>query len=331
MKDFGEREGPPAGNGGADEEPFSDPFYDPLIAPWDAQPVPSRSEEREPADIPASRFDYQPVEPPAPPRPPVDEMGPVPSPPPYQQADATTRTRFDPEALNVLRGRLRTDTVVLPKVEKRRWAVTVREVAETLLLALLIFLAVRMTLQNFRVEGQSMLPGLDDGEYLIVNKLAYAELDMTMFDWLPFYDAGDDPVHHLWGAPGRGDVIVFRSPTNVERDFIKRIIGLPGDAVTIDSTTGLVLVNGQALEETYLQTPTSCSQQCGPWTVPEDSYFVLGDNRQNSSDSRQGWFVPEENIIGKALITYWNQDRPEFQLAPNHSVPVAGQAEAAGP
>lgn len=333
MKEYGEREEPPAGNGEGEEEPFSQPFYDPLISPWDERPMPSQFQEGEPDGLPPYRFDYQPPEPPEPePRqPPFEDLGPVI--PPYQEPDiASSGTRFDAEALNILRQRLRADAVILPKPEKRRWSVTVREVAETLILALLIFLAVRMSLQNFRVEGQSMLPGLDDGEYLIVNKLAYAEIDTSLFDWLPFYDAGDDPVHHLWGAPRRGDVIVFRAPTNVNRDFIKRIIGVPGDAVSIDTNTGKVVVNGQALEEAYLQTPTVCSQQCGPWTVPADSYFVLGDNRQNSSDSRQGWFVPEENIIGKALITYWNNDQPEFELAPNHRVPLAPTGVgAAGP
>ena len=207
-------------------------------------------------------------------------------------------------------------------------------------MAALIFLAVRGSFQNFKVEGHSMDPSLADGEYLIVNKLTYAQVDLGFLDFLPFFDAGDDPVHYLWGSPDRGDVIVFRAPTSPERDFIKRIIGLPGDTVAIDQTTGQVSVNGSPLTETYILGTTSCSQAC-EWTVPEanteesqercgsdDCYFVLGDNRQNSSDSRQGWLVPKENIVGKALITYWHEGSPEINLAPNHSVGITDEASA---
>lgn len=217
-------------------------------------------------------------------------------------------------------------------VPKRRpiWAVTLRELAETLLLAVLIFFAVHVSMQNFKVEGASMEPSLDNGEYLIVNKLAYAEIDLSIFDWMPFFDAGDDAVHHLWGSPARGDVIVFRSPTAVpqERDFIKRIIGVPGDKVEIDREMAAVVVNGQVIEEPYVRGTTTCSMSCGPWVVPERAYFVMGDNRNNSSDSRQGWFVPEENIIGKTLITYWHDGSPELDLAPNHDVSFISEAAA---
>jgi signal peptidase I len=156
--------------------------------------------------------------------------------------------------------RLREGTVTLPA--ERRWVVTVRELAETLLLAALIFLAVRGSFQNFRVEGASMNPSLENGEYLIVNKLSYAELDLSMFNWLPFFDAGSNPVHHLLGGPSRGDVIVFAAPTSPSRDFIKRVIGLPGDAVNIDNALGVVSVNGKRLEEPYIQGTTNCSQSC---------------------------------------------------------------------
>ena len=100
-------------------------------------------------------------------------------------------------------------------------------------------------------------------------------------------------------APQRGDIIVFRSPTNVNRDFIKRIIGVPGDVVEIDQATETVKVNGEAIDEPYIAGRTVCRSTCGPWVVPKRAYFVLGDNRQNSTDSRRGWFVPEENILGR--------------------------------
>ena len=245
----------------------------------------------------------------------------------WQQSHATQLTKAQL--------RLRAGVITIPR-PARRWTVTVRELAETLLLALLIFLSVRASFQNFRVEGLSMVPSLENGEYLIVNKLTYARLDMSIFNFLPFYDAGSDPVHHLWGTPQRGDVIVFKAPTSPNRDFIKRIIGLPGDHIEI-TPEGQVMLNDRVLDEPYIQGVTRCqlnaSADCEPIAVPPEGspeaharcgsdacYFVMGDNRENSSDSRQGWLVPEENIIGKALITYWHQGGPEFDVAPNHSV-----------
>jgi signal peptidase I len=241
------------------------------------------------------------------------------------------------ERLTELQRRLRTETIVVPT--ERRWSVTVRELAETLLLAVLIFLAVRASFQNFRVEGASMQPSLEDGEYLIVNKLSYAELDTGFLDFLPFIGSDDDGSDYLWGHPERGDVIVFVSPTSPDRDFIKRIIGLPGDTITIDNDEGTVMVNGVLLDEPYIQGTTRCNGECQNLIpaagTPEsfercgstECYFVMGDNRMNSSDSRLGWLVPKENIIGKALITYWHEGGPEFDLAPNHAVGEAREAE----
>jgi signal peptidase I len=232
--------------------------------------------------------------------------------------------------------RLRAGVITIPHPE-RRWSVTIREMAETVLLALLIFLSVRASFQNFRVEGASMYPSLDDGEYLIVNKLSYATLDMSVFNFLPFYEASDDPVTHLWGKPQRGDVIVFRAPTSPNRDFIKRIIGVPGDTIEITEQNEVIL-NGEILDEPYIQGVTACDARNAvcEFTIPEEGsqeafaecqsdacYFVMGDNRQNSSDSRQNWLVPEENIVGKALVTYWQDGSPEFDLAPNHPVSAA--------
>jgi signal peptidase I len=236
--------------------------------------------------------------------------------------------------------RLREGVITIPQ-PSRRWWVSVREVAETVVLALLIFLSVRASFQNFRVEGASMSPSLQDGEYLIVNKLSYAEIDMSIFDFLPFYDSGDQPVKHLWGGPERGDVIVFQAPTSPTRDFIKRIIGVPGDTVEITPASE-VFVNGVRLNEPYASGQTSCPAADCKFEVPPAGsaeardkcgsnacYFVMGDNRQNSSDSRQNWLVPEENIIGKALITYWKDGNLDLDLAPNRKVAADDGTEPA--
>ena len=206
---------------------------------------------------------------------------------------------------------------------KRRWVITTREILETALLALLIFLTVRASFQNFRVEGSSMVPSLETGQFLIVNKLAYATIDLSIFDWVPFYDAGEDSAHHIFGSPGRGDVVVFQAPQNPQQDFIKRIIGVPGDVMEIKG--GGVVLNGEPLLESYIRGETgNCRDPC-LWTVPEGHYFVLGDNRTGSSDSRVFGFVPEENIVGKTLFSYWPLGEAGF--APNESVSYASGEE----
>jgi len=153
-----------------------------------------------------------------------------------------------------------------------------RELIETLILTLVIFLLIRFAVQNFRIEGFSMEPNFHDGQFLIVNKLVYA-------------------LH----SPERGDVIVFIPPNSTTRDFIKRVIGLPGDRVEI--VNGRVFVNGAPLDEPYPLNPGSYS--AGAVTVPADEYFVLGDNRNNSSDSHSWGSVPAKSIIGKAWVSYW--------------------------
>jgi signal peptidase I len=320
MAEFDDNEG----DGGGREEGTPRSF-DPLFDSWD---------ERE--DEPSSRahddlFDFAPVEA-------AEEE--IDWQKPYRPGDDGYPDRHHPtyeERLTELQRRLRADTIVLPRPESR-WTVTARELAETLLLALLIFLAVRASFQNFKVEGASMQPSLEHGEYLIVNKLSYAQLDTGFLDWLPLIGGDSDGPEYLWGKPSRGDIIVFAAPNDTNRDFIKRIIGLPGDTIEIDEEIHGVRINGVLLDETYIQGSTSCVSAC-VYDIPDagsqeafdtcgssECYFVMGDNRQNSSDSRQGWFVPKENIIGKTLITYWNEGKPKLDLAPNHSLSEAEEA-----
>ena len=176
-----------------------------------------------------------------------------------------------------------------------------RDLIETVILALLIFVGVRAMVQNFRVEGSSMEGTMHNGQYILVNKAVYFKVDIGFLDFLPFFDAGDNPVRYIFREPRRGDVIVFRFPNQKERDFIKRIIAVPGEEVQVKD--GLVFIDGRALDEKYiLDRP---NYNFGPEIVPDRQYFVLGDNRNNSYDSRSWGFVPEEDIIGRAWVSYW--------------------------
>jgi signal peptidase I len=176
------------------------------------------------------------------------------------------------------------------------------EVAQTIALAAIIFFAVRAVAQNFRVEGRSMEPGLHDSQYLVVNKAIYVKVNLaTLSKYLPFIHAGDHPQRFLFRSPHRGDVIVFRAPPDQSRDYIKRVIGLPGDTVEVKG--GLVYVNGVAMDEAYISARPDYTY--AKQLVPTGEYFVLGDNRNNSSDSHVWGFVPEDNIIGQAMFRYW--------------------------
>ena len=161
-----------------------------------------------------------------------------------------------------------------------------REVAQTALLVVLMFIGVRVVVQNFRVEGPSMQPTLTTGEFLWVNKAAYLRLN----------------GQYVLGGPKRGDIVVLRSPdTSEDVDLIKRIIGMPGDQLRIEH--GEVFINGQSLDEPYIR--FQASYNYAEASVPADQYFVLGDNRPNSRDSHFGWFVPAQNLVGRAWLSYW--------------------------
>lgn len=152
------------------------------------------------------------------------------------------------------------------------------DVLETVVLSLVLFLGINAISARIRIESISMQPTLYAGDYVIVNKLAYKI-----------------------GEPGRGDVIVFHYPPDPGREpYIKRVIGLPGDHVVVQDNQ--VLVNSVALDEPYIN---SAPNYDGEWAVPEDSLFVLGDNRNNSSDSHSWGMVPLKNVIGKAEVVYW--------------------------
>jgi signal peptidase I len=151
---------------------------------------------------------------------------------------------------------------------------------ETILMALLLFLAINAVTSRVRVENISMEPTLQPGYLLIVNKLAYK-----------------------LGEPQHGDIVVFHYMGDKNEDYIKRVIGLPGDEVKIKN--GTVYVNGTALNEPYIMAFPTYS---GTWVVPEESLFVLGDNRNNSSDSHQWGFVDMDDVVGKAVFIYYPFD-----------------------
>jgi signal peptidase I len=193
-------------------------------------------------------------------------------------------------------------------------------------LALLIFLLVRAVVQNFQVEGRSMEPTLESEWYLLVNKAIYWEINLnTVHKFIPFVEPGEDPTRYLFRGPERGDVVVFRAPDQApntpERDFIKRVVGLPGETVEVRDCT--VFINGSPLVEDYINEPPTGT--FGPEMVPEGHLFVLGDNRNNSSDSRSFGMLPKENIIGQAFLTYWPFSA--FGLVDNSAGDIAEPAE----
>ncbi len=190
-----------------------------------------------------------------------------------------------------------------------------REIVETILLTLIIFLVVRGLVQPYKVEGSSMEPNLHSGQFLLVNKAVYFRIegaDLTRY--IPFIPKADQHSFYLFHPPERGDVIVFKYPKEPTRDFVKRVIAMAGDTVEIRG--GTVYVNGQKMSEPYLR--DHANYNFGPETVPEDSFFVLGDNRNNSSDSHVWGMVPSDLIIGKAWLSYWPAS--EWGLAPNYQV-----------
>ena len=154
----------------------------------------------------------------------------------------------------------------------------IRELIETIALTLLIFLVIRFAAQSFRVDGASMEPGLHTDEFVLVDKAAY-----------------------LFQSPQRGDVIVFHYPINPSQDFIKRVIGLPGD--TIQTTSSEVIVDGQVLHEPYISEAANSGDNTTK--LGANQFFVMGDNRDNSYDSRYWGPLDKSYIIGKAIVVYW--------------------------
>lgn len=170
----------------------------------------------------------------------------------------------------------------IPEEQKKtkRFRRMLIDTIQTLVLAFILYFAIDSVVARVQVENISMLPTLHAGEFLLVNRLAYKQ-----------------------GEYERGDIVIFHNPNNPSEDYIKRLIGIPGDVIDIQN--GMVTINGIVLNEPYLIEPTNYD---GLWEVPEGFLFVLGDNRNNSYDSHSWGYLPQQNMVGKAFVIYWPPD-----------------------
>lgn len=176
-----------------------------------------------------------------------------------------------------------------------------REILITVVMAMLVYTGLNFSLQNSIVVGHSMESNLHDGERVLINKLAY----------------------RFWGTPKRGDIIVFEPPGQVsaDGDYVKRVIGLPGELVEVrNGHVYITQVDGTEIcldESTYISQPIMGYYKSKE-PIPEGHYFVMGDNRNGSSDSRGGWTVAKADIVGKAWLVIWPP--ADWGLAPNRGV-----------
>ncbi len=184
---------------------------------------------------------------------------------------------------------------------------TVREYFESIVIAVILALFVRTwVVQAFKIPTGSMENNLLIGDHLLVNKFAFVPTATSLERaLLPIRDVR------------RGDIVVFKYPEEPERDFIKRVIGLPGE--TLELRAKKIYINGQPLDEPYVHflraasglsevTSKDVSENYGPVTVPQDQFFVMGDNRDNSQDSRYWGYLPRGHVKGKALMIYWSYE-----------------------
>ena len=176
-----------------------------------------------------------------------------------------------------------------------------REIIETVLLTVLIYVAVNFATGRFRIEGSSMEPSMHPNQYVLVDKISY-----------------------MLGDPRRGDVVVFNFPQATERDFIKRVIGLPGETVSVRG--GLVYVNNVPLDEPYISAPPTYENT---WTLAANQFFVLGDNRNSSSDSHAWGPLDRGYLIGRAILVYWPPDL--WGAVPHHTYAAPTSTSAAAP
>lgn len=169
------------------------------------------------------------------------------------------------------------ETQTEPVEEQINWKTLFIDTFQTILMAIVLFVGINAISARVRVDGVSMQPTLENGEFILVNKLSYQ-----------------------WNEIERGDIIVFDFPLNMEEELIKRVIGLAGDTVVVQNNQ--VFVNDHLLNEPYI---SQAPMYSGEWIVTEGNIFVLGDNRNNSNDSKDWGLLPIENVVGKASVIYW--------------------------
>lgn len=180
------------------------------------------------------------------------------------------------------------ETASAPQRRATSW---LREAAETILLAIVIFLLLQLVVRNFRIVGDSMFPTLESGQFVLVERVSYR-----------------------LSEPKRGDIVIFEYPRAPQEDFVKRVIGLPGETVEIQG--GSVYINGVPLVEPYIHGQRTLTYHPISLTLGEGEYFVMGDNRAASSDSRTWGALPRPNIIGRAWFCYWPPARWGFVRSP---------------
>lgn len=199
------------------------------------------------------------------------------------------------------------DETPVRETDRPRKRSFLREVIETALIVVLVYFSIHALILPYQVDGSSMTPNLHNSERLFVSRASYLHVDLNaLWNLLPGEDRSSTNELYLFGRPDRGDIVVLNPPYPSPNPYIKRVIALPGETVTFHE--GSVYIDGKELDEPYIAgtVATDCSR--GQWcsvTVPADSVYVLGDNREDSTDSRSFGPVKDEAIIGKAVFANW--------------------------
>jgi signal peptidase I len=211
-----------------------------------------------------------------------------------------------------------TPVQILDKTTRRPKS-AVREYTESIIIAVVLALVIRtFVVQAFKIPSGSMEDTLLIGDHILVNKLSYGL-------HIPFMDA-KVRVFGLMGDPNRGDIIVFPFPRDPSRDFIKRVVGLPGDRVEVRNHRAYI--NGEPLKEPYVKPDEravahpSRYSHWGPEVVPPGKLFVMGDNRDNSADGRDWGFLDSSQVKGRAFIIYWSWDSSESKFFWLGNIPI---------
>lgn len=250
------------------------------------------------------------------------------APPPFPPTTEVDTPTTDPAEASALvgEGLGETQPEQSTGVEQKRPRSFVRDIIETALIVIVVFLVVRSIIQNYQVDGDSMLPTLHNDEYLLVNKAPYFVYDSNAFARI--FNAGlPSDIHYPLGGPSRGDIIVFNAPTE-PRDFVKRVIAMPGETVEIRPDPDPigkpgapcgdcgVYVNGVRLNEPYVR--STPDYRTDPIVVPAGDVYVLGDNRRNSEDSHILGPIKINSIVGTAVATYWPSSMWGFISHPSY-------------